>query len=89
MTSMTSFKNKYKLFKITWWDIQTSEKSWINEDDILQEDIAVCHDVGYIFKRSKDKLWLFTSYHEGKDSFDVGGLTVLPIGVIKNIEEIK
>lgn len=86
---MTSSKFNYQIVKITWWDIQTSEKSWINQDDILQEDIAVCYDVGYIYKKTKDKLWLFTSYHEGKDDFDIGGLTVYPLGVIKNIEIIK
>jgi hypothetical protein len=58
----------HKLVKITWWDIKSSEKSWIAEDEIMKEDIAICYDVGWIWKETKDKLWLFTSY-----SFDECG----------------
>jgi hypothetical protein len=52
----------HKLVKITWWDIKSSEKSWIAEDEVMKEDIAICYDVGWIWKQTKDKLWLFTSY---------------------------
>jgi hypothetical protein len=45
---------------------------------------------GYIFKKTKDKLWLFTSYSYDEDkSLSVGGLTVFPVKVIKKIERIK
>jgi hypothetical protein len=43
----------HKLVKITWWDIKSSEKSWIAEDEIMKEDIAICYDVGWIWKETK------------------------------------
>jgi hypothetical protein len=55
---MTSIKksgtNKfpYAHVKITWWDITQSSEAWIDEDDILKNDISVCEDTGYIFKRN-------------------------------------
>jgi hypothetical protein len=58
--------------------------------DVLKNDIAVCEDTGYIFNKTKDKLWLFTSYSYDEDkSLSVGGLTVFPVKVIKKIERIK
>jgi hypothetical protein len=60
---MTTSKKISKLPKsiqhvrITWWDIQQSNEAWIDEDDVLKNDIAVCQDTGYIFKKTKDKLW--------------------------------
>ena len=79
----------HKLVKITWWDIKSSEKSWIAEDEIMKEDIAICYDVGWIWKQTKDKLWLFTSYSFDELGMDVGGVTTFPMGVIKKIEEIQ
>jgi hypothetical protein len=93
---MTSIKksgtNKfpYAHVKITWWDITQSNEAWIDKDDILKNDISVCEDTGYIFKKTKDKLWLFTSYsYDENKSLSVGGLTVFPVKVIKKIERIK
>jgi hypothetical protein len=93
---MTSIKksgtNKfpYAHVKITWWDITQSNEAWIDKDDILKNDISVCEDTGYIFSKTKDKLWLFTSYSYDEDkSLSVGGLTVFPVKVIKKIERIK
>jgi hypothetical protein len=41
------------MLRITWWDIQQSNEAWIDEDDVLKNDIAVCQDTGYIFKKQK------------------------------------
>jgi hypothetical protein len=65
-------------------------KRGLDESDVLKNDIAVCEDIGYIFKKTKDKLWLFTSYsYDENKSLSVGGLTVFPVKVIKKIERIK
>ena len=81
--------SKYKQVKITWWDICSSTESWIDEEDILNHDVSVCEDVVYIYKKTKDKLWLFTSYAEDEDGLEVGGLTCFPRKVIKKIEVLK
>jgi hypothetical protein len=66
-TSKKINKLPYQHVRITWWDIQQSNEAWIDEDDVLKNDIAVCQDTGYIFKKTKDKLWLFTSYSYDDD----------------------
>jgi hypothetical protein len=82
--------SKFPHVKITWWDIQQSNEAWIDEENILKNDIAVCSDIGYVFKKTKDKLWLFTSYSYDDDKkLSVGGLTVFPAKTIKKIERIK
>jgi hypothetical protein len=81
--------SKYPKVKITWWDICSSTKSWIAEEDILKEDVSVCTDVGYIYKKTKNKLWLFTSYSEDENGMEVGGLTTFPRQVVKKIEVLK
>lgn len=82
--------NKFPHVKIIWEDIQASNEAWIDEDDVIKNDIAICSDTGYIFKKTKDKLWLFTSYsYDDDEKLSVGGLTVFPLGVIKKIERIK
>ena len=86
---MTSSKFNYKLVKITWWDIKSSEKSWLSIDEIENEDVAICIDVGYIYKKTNDKLWLFTSYSFDDVGMDIGGVTTFPMGVIKKIEVIE
>ena len=80
---------KYDKVKITWWDICTCEAAWVREDDILDHDISVCQDVGYIYKKTRDKLWLFTSFSEDEDGMDVGNLTCYPRQVVKKIEVLK
>ena len=82
-------KFKYQKVKLTWWDITSSTESWVNEKDIEDNDVSVCEDVGYLYKKTRDKLWLFTSYSEDDNGMDVGGLTCFPRGCVKKIEVIK
>lgn len=82
-------KFKYQRVKIIWWDITSSLSAWVHEDDIESNDISICEDVGYIYKKTKEKLWLFTSYSEDENGMDVGGLTCFPKGCIKKIEILK
>lgn len=82
-------KFKYQKVKLTWWDITSSTEAWVNEKDIEDNDVSICEDVGYLYKKTRDKLWLFTSYSEDDNGMDVGGLTCFPRGCVKKIEVIK
>nr|BAR15708.1 hypothetical protein [uncultured Mediterranean phage uvMED] len=82
-------KIKYPRVKITWWDITSSTDAWVSEKDIEDNDISICEDVGYLYKKTRDRLWLFTSYSEDENGMDVGGLTCFPRGCVKKIEVIK
>ena len=86
---MTSMISKYKHVRISWYDICSNDEAWTHEDEILNHDVALCEDTGYIYKKTKSKLWLFTSYSEDEYGFSVGGLTCIPTGVIKKIKVIK
>ena len=86
---MISMISKYNHVKITWYDICTSDAAWTDEDDILKHDVATCTDTGYIYKKTKSKLWLFTSYSEDEDGLSVGGVTCFPMGCIKKTQILK
>ena len=86
---MTSMISKYKRVKITWFDICSNDEAWTHQSEILKHDVATCTDTGYIFKKTKSKLWLFSSYSEDEDGLSVGGLTAFPMGCIKKIEVLK
>ena len=83
-------KFSYQHVKIIWEDIQQTNEAWIDQEDILKKDVAICSDTGFIYKKTKDKLWLFTSYsYDTENNLSVGGLTVFPVNTIKKIEKIK
>ena len=86
---MTSMISKYKHVKITWYDICGSDEAWTHESDILNHDVAECTDTGYIFKKTKSKLWLVTSYSEDEDGLSVSGLTCFPMGCVKSIKVLR
>jgi len=91
MTGKIKFKYKieYLHVKVTWLDPCQSTEAWIPEDEILEHDVATCVDVGYIYKKTKSKIWLFTSYSRDSKGLEVGGLQCIPTGCIKKIEVIK
>ena len=82
-------KFKYKNVKVTWFDPCQSNEAWVSEEDILDHDVATCVDVGYIYKKTKSKLWLFTSYSKDSKGLEGGGLQCIPTGCIKKIKELK
>lgn len=89
-TSKKINKFTYPHVKIIWEDIQQTNEAWIDQEDILKKDVAICSDTGFVYKKTKDKLWLFTSYsYDTENNLSVGGLTVFPVKTIKKIEKIK
>ena len=50
---MTSTISKFKQVKITWVDPCQCDEAWTPESEILDHDVAVCTDVGYIYKKNK------------------------------------
>ena len=86
---MTSKQKKFKHVRVTWFDPCQSDEAWIPEEEILQHNVATCVDIGYIYKKTKSKLWIFTSYSRDDKGLEVGGLQCIPVGCIKKIEVIK
>ena len=86
---MTIKQKKFKHVKVTWFDPCQSDEAWIPEEEILQHNVATCVDIGYIYKKTKSKLWIFTSYSRDDKGLEVGGLQCIPVGCIKKIEVMK
>ena len=86
---MTIKQKKFKHVKVTWFDPCQSDEAWIPEEEILQHNVATCVDIGYIYKKTKSKLWIFTSYSRDNKGLEVGGLQCIPVGCIKKIEVMK
>ena len=82
-------KKKFKHVRITWVDPCQCNEAWIPEDEILDHDVATCVDVGYIYKKTKTKMWIFSSHSTDSDGLEVGGLQCIPTGCIKKIEIVK
>jgi len=82
-------KIKYPRVRIEWWDIQQSEEAWMHEDEINKEDVAYCVDEGYLYKRTRDKVWLFSSYSiNDNGTLDCGNVNVFPRGCVKKITKL-
>jgi len=86
---MTSKQKKFKHVRVTWFDPCQSDEAWIPEEEILEHNVATCVDIGYIYKKTKSKLWIFTSYSRDNKGLEVGGLQCIPVGCIKKIEVMK
>jgi len=86
---MTIKQKKFKHVKVTWFDPCQSDEAWIPEEEILEHNVATCVDIGYIYKKTKSKLWIFTSYSRDNKGLEVGGLQCIPVGCIKKIEVMK
>ena len=93
MTSMTLLKNKkfkYKRVRITWFDITQNEQAWVHESEVEDTELSTCVDEGYVYAKTKDKVWTFSGYTMNDDgTMDVSNVNVFPRCVIKKIEVIK
>jgi hypothetical protein len=90
MTTSKKISNfKFNRVKVFWVDIQ-SHSEWISISDIEQHGTADCIDEGYLWKKDKNKVWIFSSYSKNEDgSYDVGNVTCFPRGCVTKIERIK
>lgn len=78
----------YPRVRIHWRDIK-SHPEWISITDIEEQSTADCIDDGYLYKKTKQRVWIFSSYSKNDDeSYDVGNVTCLPTGCILKIEKI-
>jgi len=83
---MKKGKDKYPLVKILWVDI-ISDSNWKPITEFEKEKLPVCVSVGYLFKKTKKLVWLFSDFSVGhKDIDEVGNTTILPTSVILKIE---
>lgn len=79
-------KSKYPLVKVLWVDI-VSDSHWKPITDFEKEKLPVCVTVGYLFKKTKKLVWIFSDFSVGnRDIDEVGNTTILPLSVVIKIE---
>ena len=82
-------KFKYKLYRIEWKDI-FSDSSWAIDTEFDRMHVSHCISIGFIYKKTKDYIWIFASYEIdilGEITF--GDRTVIPASNIKKMEKIN
>ena len=82
-------KFKYELYKISWEDI-CSDSGWADTNEFNRMDVSHCISIGFIFKKTKDYIWIFSSYEiDNASEITFGDRTVIPASNIKTMEKIN
>lgn len=84
---------KFPKVEIEWKDI-INENSWIDfekiDKDIEDSKKEKFYSIGWLYKKDKDYVVIFTSLNLDKDENITNvNYEIIPIGVIKSIKEIK
>ena len=82
-------KFKYDLYKIGWEDI-CSDSGWASDVEFNQMDVSHCISIGFIYKKTKDYIWIFSSYEiDNLGEITYGDRTVIPLNNVKTMEKIN
>jgi hypothetical protein len=82
-------KFKYDLYKISWEDI-LSDSAWASDTEFDRMDVSHCISIGFIYKKTKDYVWIFSSYEiDNLGEITFGDRTVIPANNIKTMEKIN
>ena len=82
-------KFAYDLYRIEWEDI-CSDSGWASEVEFNLMGVSHCISIGFIYKKNKKYIWIFSSYEIytlGEITF--GDRTVIPASNIKTMEKIN
>ena len=82
-------KFKYELYKIHWEDI-LSDSAWASETEFDRMSVSYCISIGFIYRKTKDYIWIFSSYEiDTVGEITFGDRTVIPASNIKTMEKIN
>lgn len=81
-------KFNYSLYKIHWEDI-CSDSGWASESEFNRLTVSNCISIGFIFKKTKKHLWIFSSYEiDQHGEIQFADRTVIPLSNITTMEKI-
>ena len=81
-------KFKYELYKIQWEDI-CSDSGWASEVEFNKLTVSHCISIGFIFKKDKKYIWIFSSYEiNDLGEINFGDRTVIPLSNVTTMEKI-
>jgi hypothetical protein len=82
-------KFKFALYKINWEDI-CSDSGWADSTEFERMNVSHCISIGFIFKKNKKYLWIFSSYEiDNLGEITYGDRTVIPLSNITTMEKIN
>ena len=82
-------KFAYNLYRIKWEDI-CSDSGWASEVEFNLMDVSHCISIGFIYKKNKKYIWIFSSYEiDTLGEITFGDRTVIPASNIKTMEKIN
>ena len=81
-------KFNYDLYEISWEDI-CSDSGWASEVEFDKLSVSHCISIGFIFKKDKKYVWIFSSYEiNDLGEINFGDRTVIPLSNITKMEKI-
>jgi hypothetical protein len=82
-------KFKFDLYKVYWEDI-CSDSGWADSTEFERMNVSHCISIGFIFKKNKKYLWIFSSYEiDNLGEITYGDRTVIPLSNITTMEKIN
>ena len=70
---------------VSWHDAKDGESGWHGIDDIKKEKLALCHSMGWMIYKDKEKTIIMADYSEFDDQKDGGRHIIIPSGWVKSI----
>ena len=81
-------KFPYELHKIEWEDI-CSDSGWASDIEFDRMEVSHCISIGFIFKKTKKYIWIFSSYEiNDLGEINFGDRTVIPLSNVITMEKI-
>jgi|TARA_R100001126_G_scaffold92546_1_gene62475 hypothetical protein len=75
----------YPMVLVSWHDAKDGESGWHGIDDIKKEKLALCHSMGWMIYKDKEKTIIMADYSEFDDQKDGGRHIIIPSGWVKSI----
>ena len=70
---------------VSWHDAKDGESGWHGIDDIKKEKLALCHSMGWMIYKDREKTIIMADYSEFDDQKDGGRHIIIPSGWVKSI----
>ena len=75
----------YPMVLVSWYDAKDGETGWHSLEDIKKERLALCHSMGWMVYKDKEKTIIMADYSEFDDEKDGGRHIIIPSGWVKSI----
>ena len=75
----------YPMVLVSWYDAKDGESGWKSLEEIKKEKLALCHSMGWLVFKNKEKMIIMADYSEFDEEKDGGRHIVIPSGWVKSI----